>query len=294
MSRLRTLAAAVLVTVAAGASLVLPAAPASAAACTTDAGVSVVVDFAGLGGGVDQVCLPDGGGDKAAALFAEAGFPLTYAQRQPGFVCRVSGLPTSDPCVNTSPEDAYWGLWWSDGETGEWVYSTLGVGSLSIPDGGYVAFAFDDSASDQIRPGVAPATHPDSTPSPSTRPTTQPTARPTTRPTDRPTALPTGSTDGPRSTTEPSGPGSGAVEATSAATSADEESAPSDPASNSSTASTASTDEPSDGSAGGDATPPTSEDDGGLPTWVAPVLVALLLGAAGVAVVVRRRTGGDA
>ena len=60
-------------------------------------GVTVVVDFNQLGGGVQQVCDAGGGGDTAASLFTANGYPLTYAQRQPGFVCRVSGVAGQRP-----------------------------------------------------------------------------------------------------------------------------------------------------------------------------------------------------
>ncbi len=40
-------------------------------------------------------------------------------------------MPADDPCVNTPPADAYWGLWWSDGTTGKWTYSSLGAASLA-------------------------------------------------------------------------------------------------------------------------------------------------------------------
>ena len=112
--------------VAAAASLAVPSPAAYAAPCTGDSGVSVVVDFNGLGGGVQQVCVSGGGGDTASSLFPAAGFPLSYASRQPGFVCRVKGVPTSDPCVNTAPADAFWGLWWSDGDASSWTFSSLG------------------------------------------------------------------------------------------------------------------------------------------------------------------------
>ena len=57
------------------------------------------------------------------------GVTLGYATRQPGFVCRVNGAPASDPCVNASPANAYWGLWWADGSQASWTYSSYGVGS---------------------------------------------------------------------------------------------------------------------------------------------------------------------
>jgi hypothetical protein len=49
------------------------AAPASAATCAAGSGVSVVVDYNSLGGGVATSCVADGGGDTASALFAAAG-----------------------------------------------------------------------------------------------------------------------------------------------------------------------------------------------------------------------------
>ena len=139
------LVAAVALTAAAG--IVLPAAPASAAACSSAHGVTVVVDFHELGGGAEaglrrrrwrRQCRPS----CSAATASRS----TYVQRQPGFVCRVSGSRAEDPCVNTPPTDAYWGLWWSDGESGDWVYSSESAGGLNVPDGGYVAFSWNGSA----------------------------------------------------------------------------------------------------------------------------------------------------
>lgn len=129
--------------------------PASAATCAPGSGVSVVVDPNSLGGSVATSCVADGGGDTASSLFAAAGHALTYAQRQPGFVCRVDGAPADDPCVNASPADRFWSLWWSDGESGTWTYSTQGVTALKIPEGGSVAFSFDD-VDGEARPSATP------------------------------------------------------------------------------------------------------------------------------------------
>ena len=125
----------------------------------------MVVDFHGLGGGLQQVCDADGGGEKANELFTSNGFELTYVQNQPGFVCRIDAMPDDDPCVNTPPADAYWGLWWSDGTKAKWTYSSVGVGSLKIPDGGSVAFSWN-SGPGQDKPGVPPPVH-DTEPDPS-------------------------------------------------------------------------------------------------------------------------------
>ena len=132
--------------------------PASAAGCASAHGVTLVVDFNGLGRESVQRCIASGGGSTAARLLERSGFPLTYVQRQPGFVCRVSGLPRQDPCVNTPPADAYWSLWWSDGSTGTWSYATTSAGSLQVPDGGYVALAWDQVEGDPT-PSLTPASH---------------------------------------------------------------------------------------------------------------------------------------
>ena len=136
---------------------VLPGAPADAAGtgCTPGHGVTVVVEFNQLGGHDVRLCDVGGGGRTAARLLQDNGLPLTYVQRQPGFVCRVAGVPAQDPCVNTPPDDAYWSLWWSDGSTGRWTYATTGVDSLTIPDGGSVALAWDGKAGD-VSPAAAP------------------------------------------------------------------------------------------------------------------------------------------
>ena len=65
-SAVRLTAATVLV---AAVGLALPAAPASAATCSSGAGVTVVVDFHELGGGAQTACVADGGGKSGTALF---------------------------------------------------------------------------------------------------------------------------------------------------------------------------------------------------------------------------------
>ena len=140
---------------------------AAAAACSSADGVTAVVDFNELGGGVTAACDPAGAGKAAAQLFPDVGYELTYAQEGSGFVCRVSGKPADDPCVRTPPATAYWSLWWSDGKSEEWVYSTDGVASLTVPDGGYVALAWHQGSGDASPPDVVPSAHETASPSPS-------------------------------------------------------------------------------------------------------------------------------
>lgn len=267
--------------VAATAYVAIPAAPASAAACPTADGVTVVVDFHELGGGVQTACVADGGGRTASDLFPAAGFPLSYVQRQPGFVCRVEGKPADDPCVNTPPSDAYWGLYWSDGRSGSWTYSTIGAGGLHVPDGGYVAFSWNGSSS-RVLPGYTPAPHPSASPTPT--PTSHPThsAHPSPHHSSAPpSATPTDSTSA--SPSESASPTKNAK--------------PHDRTSHSAAPSATAT-EPSGSPSAGAAAVPTaaepSDPDGGLPGWVAPAVVVVLFGAVGAAALLRRRRGGPA
>lgn len=257
----------------------IPAAPATAAPCATADGVSVVVDFHELGGGVQSGCVREGGDRFATDLFPAAGFPLAYVQRQPDFVCRVKGLPTpeQDPCVATPPATAYWSLWWADGSGGAWKYSTSNAGGLRVPDGGYVAFSWN-TGSRPVPPGVAAAAHaePKPTPNPTPTPTATPTARPTAKSKSTPTATPSASTK-PTSRPKPK------PTATPTPT----------PSVADSTSATEAASEPADSPASSASVTPTSaedvSDDGGLPTWAAPAVIAALFAAAGVVAVLRRR-----
>ena len=288
LRRVSSCAAAVLMTAAAFAAplgpIAEPAAAASAGACSDADGVTVVVDFHDLGGGLQQTCDTNGGGLDGASLFARAGYELTPVQRQPAFVCRVNGVPADDPCVNTPPADAYWTLWWSDGTDGRWSYSSVAASSLKIPDGGYVAFSWN-RGSGQDKPGTTPkaraGTSPTSTPKPT--PSPKPSASPTPRPTPT-TAAPTTappSSEGPTPSPSPS---------PTKSTKPTKKPKPSP----SSTDQPTPTDLPSDeateeevvgtGTSTGDAAP--------VPTWAVLLVVGgLFAGATGIAVARRRRHG---
>jgi hypothetical protein len=296
------------------------AAPAAhAAACSGSTGVTVVTDFNSLGGGVQGACVADGGGDAASSLFTSAGFPLTYAQRQPGFVCRVSGVPQSDPCVNTSPADAYWALWWSNGKDGRWTYSSLGVGSLKVPDGGYVAFSWDDVSTDAV-PSYTPAVHAAPAPAPTQAP--QPSGGQSSQPSDQPSNTSSGQTDGQSggagdssapsdtsatapsdgtATTDPTDPTTAPGGESTAPRAPDKKSKPTDAPTTPGATPTVPTvpTVPADnegGNALADPVTPTSADteaatadDGGLPGWLAPVVIALLFAVAGVVLQLQRK-----
>lgn len=169
----RLLAAIVLV---AAGSTAVAASPASAASCATASGVTVVVDFQELGGGVQQLCDAGGSGKYASTVFGESGFSLTRVQREQGFVCRVNNAPSSaqESCVNTPPADAYWGLWWSNGTSGTWTYASAGVDSQKVPAGSSVALSWNGSST-KSPPRSTPPSHAAS-PSPSATPRPTPSA----------------------------------------------------------------------------------------------------------------------
>jgi hypothetical protein len=285
----------VAVVLVASAASLLASPHAGASTCRTAQGVTVVVDFHQLGGGVQTSCDAGGAGRTAAAQLKDVGHRLVYVQRQPGFVCRVDDAPSDDPCVNTPPDNAYWSLWWSDGKSGTWSYSSLGVASLKVPEGGYVALSWQGQDS-KAPPGVAPRAHPASSPSPS--PTRKPSAHPTTAapptassttPPDAPTSGPTDEPTSPATSAGAGGPATGSEGSRSAqprsggpdATSS--EPAPSSEAAEAAGAAATAVDD--SGDAGGSS---------GLPGWVPPVLVASLLGAAATVAVVRRKRAGGA
>lgn len=290
MGSLARLAAVVVLTAAAG--LTVPA-PASAAACSSASGVTVVVDFHELGGGPRQACDADGAGETAATQFGHAGFVLDRVQRQPGFVCRVNNLPSKDddPCVNTPPANAYWGVWWSDGKSGSWNYSSQGVDSLKVPDGGYVALSWNGSST-KSPPGATPRTHaaaPPSSPSP-------------------PSPSASASSGGAGTSSGSSGSGSPRSAAPSSSASAQPEAAASKKAARekrrrAAAKSTAPAPTPTTSSAtaapgsadgAGEYEPASAEpgtDDDGLPVWLAPALIVLLFAGAGGTALARRRSG---
>lgn len=116
------------------------------------AGVTVIVDFHP---GVREVCDANSGRPDAAALFTRNGWTLTQVSSTPGFVCRIDGRPAGGSCASTPPATAYWSLWVSAGPGKPWSYASLGPYSLTVPDGGSVAFSWDARPGD-VPPSVAP------------------------------------------------------------------------------------------------------------------------------------------
>ncbi len=274
-----SLAAAAVTVAAAGA--VLPS-PAQASTCTSTTGVSVVVDFHQLGGGVQTFCDAGGAGDYAASQFEDAGHTLTYVNGEP-FVCQVDSVPDTQ-CARTPPANAYWSLWWSDGRSGTWKYSSTGVTSLKVPDGGSVALSWQGQSS-QAKPRVTPPA----------RTSGSPTSSPTTHPT-LPSHSSTAPGQAPSSTTGSTSPSSGSssTDPQQAGRHGTNTKHP-DPSKAGRGPGKASQGPDQTQAAGPDHQVVTSgrdsagSDSGGLPGWVAPLVIAVLFAGAGAIALVRRK-----
>lgn len=164
------------------------AAPAPRAAAWSDGpcptlstGVTVVVDFHQLGGGVVVRCAPGAPADGWEALTG-AGFAVRGTTRFPGFVCRIDDRPATDPCVTAAPADAYWS-YWNAARGGTWTYSEVGARSRTPPVGSVEAWSFSDET------GRPPRIPPPGRPSPAT---TAPAPRPQPVPAPVPAAPPAG------------------------------------------------------------------------------------------------------
>ena len=153
-------------------------------ACPTASGVTVVVDGSAAGGSVVVGCATGSPGSGFDALRG-AGFSVDVVQSQPGFVCRIDGLPEDESCVDTPPASAYWSYWHAT-RGGDWEESTLGAGSHVPPPGSVEGWSYG-GAGGASPPAIAPPPPiPTTTTTSTTRPTTT-TTRPTTTTTTRPT-----------------------------------------------------------------------------------------------------------
>lgn len=285
MRRPSALLAALLLGSAAGVAVAVG--PAAAAACPAGQGVTVVV-------GSSVSCDANGGG-QAADNFRDAGHTLTMVDRQPGFVCRVDGVPASAGCVNTPPANAYWGLFWSDGTSGKWVYASQGAGSLSIPAGGWVGFAFQDGET-RTPPGVTPGSAaPKPAPAPTAKakpkPTPKATATATTKQASKPATQPT-TTPGTQSTSQPTTPPT-AQQSPAASPTAATPSAGAAPADEPQATSTPGSTDEVDTAAAANATDTDDSAGSGPLPLVAGVLVVALIGGMGAVLWRRKAAGGS-
>ncbi|MGL5818210.1 MAG: hypothetical protein ACRCZD_06355 [Phycicoccus sp.] len=188
--RASALVAAVVLT---GAGASAGASTAAAAACSGSSGVTVVVD---TGSGVVTGCAPGDPSSGLAALSA-AGFSVTQVRGQPGFVCRIDGVPSSQTCTRTPPATAYWSYWHAP-RGGSWSYSQFGASAYNPAPGSVEGWRFGSGQQPRTAPPAAATT---STPKPTT---TRPSATRTRPP--GVTSSTTGPSPGSGSTSRPDTP----------------------------------------------------------------------------------------
>jgi hypothetical protein len=136
-------------------------------ACSDGQGVTIVVDFQALGGGVNVRCAaqPINNGFD---VFRHANVSYETVTNS-DFVCKIAAKPENADCSHTPPGNAYWSYWYArPGE--EWHYSTYGPGSRKPPPGSYDGWSF--SSGDKAPPRYG------SPPAPATTTTTTTTAAP--------------------------------------------------------------------------------------------------------------------
>ena len=164
-----TIAAAIVTTVCASTGASSPAAAQTDGACDDNAGITVVVDFQELGGGVNVRCAT-GPVDSGLDALDLADVAWEGTLRFPAFVCRIAGLPTPDDeaCANTPPATAYWSYWVAE-RGAEWCYANVGPTGRTPPPGSIEGWSFAlNKAEAEIPPPRfdVPAAIPGQTPNP--------------------------------------------------------------------------------------------------------------------------------
>ncbi len=125
---------------------------ASAAACTPETGITVVVDGGDLAGADDialDACVPADGPVPATDLLAAAGVQLEGSDEYgDAIICRVDGQPSADEPVGSAEDPAYvescagmpaafayWGLWVKSAPDAEWGFAQEGIETLTLSPG---------------------------------------------------------------------------------------------------------------------------------------------------------------
>lgn len=177
---MKRLVGAVVVSSAAIVGGVMAASPASSAdgACTTDDGVTVIVDATAIGGSVSLRCAAQRPPSGLEAL-RQAGFGWSPVSSQPGMVCRIDGRPSNQSCASSPPANAYWAYFRAN-RGGDWRYSAVGAAAAPIA-GGVEGWVFSTGSKNP------PAMNP-----PAALARTAPIAGPTNSPTAKPKSKPTG------------------------------------------------------------------------------------------------------
>lgn len=134
------------------------AAVSTAGACPTKSGVTVIVDFQSLPGGVVTNCAP---GKQASGYKAlqNAGFtvaPVSQDSSMGRFVCRINGQPTPQQfaCLTYPPMNAYWSYWHAS-RGGKWQYSSTGADGFVPPEGSVEGWSYGAGKPPSVAPPAA-------------------------------------------------------------------------------------------------------------------------------------------
>ncbi len=126
--------------------------------CPDASGVTVIVDFQGLGGSNIIRCAP---GPQASGLAAlqNSGMIVAGTDRWGlAFICRIEGKPSPEreACTDTPPATAFWSYWHAP-NGGGWTYSQRGVANRKPPAGSFEGWSFSLNQTSNPAPRIAPS-----------------------------------------------------------------------------------------------------------------------------------------
>jgi len=108
--------------------------------CPDDNGVTVIVDFQGLGGETLIRCAP-GKQENGVTALQNAGLELTGAGKYGlAVMCKIEGKPADQACTGMPPENASWSFW--TGENGKWASAQVGAQGWKPPAGAFEGWSF--------------------------------------------------------------------------------------------------------------------------------------------------------
>ncbi|WP_051791517.1 hypothetical protein [Amycolatopsis jejuensis] len=136
--------------------------------CQDDNGVTVIVDFQGLGGETLIRCAP-GPQENGVTALQNAGLELAGAGKYGlGVMCKIEGKPADQTCTGMPPETASWSFWTAT-NGGKWATAQVGAQSWKPPAGAFEGWSFAIGKSyteyppprtEPVRKAVAPAEAP--------------------------------------------------------------------------------------------------------------------------------------
>lgn len=115
-------------------------------ACDRADGVTVVVDFSDLGGGVASACAE---GDPASGREALEAAGFTPTTDDAGLICAIDAQP--DPCP-TEFTGSYWAYWQM--VDGEWVASQVGPDDADPAPGDIEGWRYNDGSEPPLQPVI--------------------------------------------------------------------------------------------------------------------------------------------